>query len=339
MRHHAPLLHFPTTTLFVDDSRSFLENLSLQLDSSLAFRYFDSAHQALDYLNDDARLSTSLEAVFAEQEDQDEWPQSKLAVDLKLDHILREAQNLDRFERVSVVVVDFDMPEMDGLELCRRIADPAIKKILLTGKADEKVAVRAFNQGLIDRFILKQDIQAIPELNQAIAELQQAYFEQLTQTVREAVPAKSYRFLRDPAFAAELEKICAQLGAVERYLHAAPAGYLLRDGQGKEYLLLVKTDEELQSHREIAEDLGAPEELLAHLRGKQFVPYFATENGEYQPGGAHWQSCLLPAATIAGRELWHYAIAFETSALPIKGRGAYHAFLDRLDQQQRDHRF
>ena len=65
----------------------------------------------------------------------------------------REAVELASKLHPDVAVMDVAMPELNGMEFCRRITDPSIRKIVLTGKADEHVAVKSFNEGLIDRFI------------------------------------------------------------------------------------------------------------------------------------------------------------------------------------------
>ena len=60
----------------------------------------------------------------------------------------------DRFAEVSVAIVDYDMPGENGMEICRRLRNHPVRTVMLTGKADEKLATSAFNQGLIDRFVL-----------------------------------------------------------------------------------------------------------------------------------------------------------------------------------------
>ena len=66
--------------------------------------------------------------------------------------------NKERFGETSVVVVDFAMPQMNGEEFCRKLGQlkgNSVKIIMLTGEADEEMAVRLFNAGVIDKFLRK----------------------------------------------------------------------------------------------------------------------------------------------------------------------------------------
>ena len=45
---------------------------------------------------------------------------------------------------------------LDGLKVLETLVDWPGSRILLTGQADEQIAVKAFNSGLIDQFVPKQ---------------------------------------------------------------------------------------------------------------------------------------------------------------------------------------
>jgi len=336
-QYQIPPFYFPTTVIFVDDSKDFLTNLSLQLDSNLAFQLFDSPAEALQLLNGANGRPTLMERFFSRYRSTEDTPHSHHVIDVNLDRIHREVYNEFRFEQVSVAVVDYDMPSIDGLEFCRHIIDPAIKKVLLTGKADEKIAVHAFNQGIIDRFILKQDKDVIYTLNQAICDLQRAYFSQTERMLTEALAIGRHAFLRDALFAGRFREICEDLSIVEFYLCSEPDGMLLLDAGGASTLLMVSNEEGLRSQYEIAFEQGAPQELLNVLKSGEVLPYFWKTGGYYRPDSPAWRPFLYPATEFKGEQWQCYALIRDPQPYRTALVFPYRAFLDALDRQRRGH--
>lgn len=335
MKHYEILpFYFPTTVVFVDDSASFLNNLSLHLDPRLAFRLFDSPVGALMMVNMDGRVIPESGRYFAPYPFPDDLPYGHRAIDLNIDMIHREVHNEHRFEQVSVVVVDYEMPGIDGLKFCRSIQDPAVKKILLTGKADEKIAVQAFNEGIIDRFITKQDPNAAVVLNETIAEMQRAYFHYVARMLHEALRLDRPAFLYDILFAKRFQEICEELDIVEYYLYGEPNGMLLVDSGGGSYHLIIKTDKAMLNHYEVAYAQAAPDDLLAALKGGRMVPNFWRTRGEYSPEiRSDWAQYLHSALEFLGVEWYNYALVRKPSAFKTDFIYPYRDFLKDLDSK------
>lgn len=337
MKHRdIPPFYFPTTVVFVDDSADFLANLSLQLDSDLAFRLYDSPQDALAALSALPPPVLPNEKYFSLYRNGEEFPLFHHVIDLNLDKVHREVHNEFRFEHVSVAVVDYAMPEINGLEFCRNIKNPAVKKILLTGKADEKIAVQAFNQGLIDCFIPKHDAEVIQTLNRAIEESQQAYFCEIEQMLAGALAVGASDFLRDPLFAGVFREICRERRIVEYYLCSNPEGILMLDADAVPSLMIVQTEEDLFDHFEIAYDQAAPQGLLDALKSNQVVPYFWRSGGNYRPDCKDWRSCLFPATELKGRRWYYYSVIKNPPGFKLNSVVSYNEFLDQLDQQGRN---
>lgn len=324
-----PPFYHPTMVFFVDDNADFLDNLSLQLDPGLAYRTFDRPEDALALLNDEKAIPVG--RFFSRYRDTGYLPLNNHVINVDLHKVHREVYDEDRFAQVSVVVVDYDMPSMNGLEFCKRIENRAIKKILLTGKADEKLAVHAFNQGIIDRFVQKQDADAIESLNRAIAELQFAYFGQVERMLSDALTIGRHVYLRDPLFAREFHLICKRRLAVEYYLCSEPDGMLLLDAYGKVTLVLIPDDDYLLSQYEIAFEQGAPQELLEKLKSDDELPYFWKE-GYWTPECHDWREHLYPAREFEGERRYSYALVFNPPFYGKEHIKDYRAFLNELDQ-------
>jgi CheY-like chemotaxis protein len=330
-QHTIQPFYFPTTVAFVDDSAPFLANLSLQLNPQLAFKLFHSSFAALSTLNHEYAATPIDADLFSLYRHREDAGFADHVIQVSLDKIHREVHNADRFAQVSVVVVDYDMPEMNGLEFCHQLKNTAIKKILLTGKADEQLAVQAFNAKTIDRFIRKQDSNAMALLNDAIVELQQEYFQHMVHMLSRTLSMGTHVFLRDPAVAQRIQEIQQTLGIVEHYLACAPHGLLMFDAAGTAYLLLVQDAASMHEVYEIAYDQGAPDALLTQLRSGRCVPYFWKTEGHYAPIYSDWQACLHPATEIQGKDGYLYAVLKNPEGFNPQYLVSYNDYLEQLD--------
>lgn len=328
--------YFPTTCAFVDDSSDFLTNLSLQLDAQLSYKLFDSPIDALVTLNTQYRDLTLTQKYFSRYRYVEDFSLSNHVIDFDLNKIHREVYDEHRFEEVSVAVIDYVMPEIDGLEFCRQLKNPLLRKVLLTGKADEKFAVQAFNDGIIDRFIRKHDAGALTKLNQIIFELQREYFYTAQKALSDTLMVGTPRFLHDRRFAALFKSLCEQKRIIEFYLCANPDGMLLLNADGLASLLVVYSEKDMQAQYEIAFDQAAPQKLLDELKSGKVVPYFWPCDGHYGPEAADWQAYLHPAQQFEGAEWYYYALVPPSPRLGLHTVLSYNAFLHHQDSLTED---
>ena len=151
-----PLYYYPTTVLLLDNSVDFLTNFSSQLQKKLAVKLYSNPQSALGYLKTLDEVGKVSYRVFSNTQDHAGGnPVTNYALNLNLSSIKEEIYNPKRFSEVAAIVVDYDVTGLNGLEFCRKLDNTPIKKILLTNKIDEKVAIQAFNEGSIDYFIQK----------------------------------------------------------------------------------------------------------------------------------------------------------------------------------------
>lgn len=324
--------YYPTTVALIDDNPIFLQSLSLQLHDDLAYQLFTRPMDAVQRVNRPRTERPLYQRVFR-REHADDAGDRVIHLDLNL--IEREISNPCRFEDISVVVVDYDMPAMDGLECCHAIKDERVKKILFTGVADEKVAVRAFNEGAIDRFIIKSQGNAVTIVNQTIEELQRAYFREISGTLTSTLMLDPPGFLTDPAFLQRFHELMRAHAVVEYYLVADPPGFLMLTADGEISRLIVMDREALDRQRLLAESQGAPAEVLARLANRSALPYFfESADSFYEQSGYDWSEYLFEASRLPGARDWYYAI-MEAPPVDVDydaQSATYSAYLDRLDQ-------
>ena len=305
-----PIYHHPSLTVLIDDSDSFLKSLSFQLDPSLASKAFHDTRTAIEWLDqqegrDQPPHDGQLHASF------DTYPNSheECNVALDIEQIHRISFQRKRFMTPSVLVVDYSMPQMNGVQLCEALRHLPCKKILFTGVADEKVAVDAFNRGLIDRYIKKSDDDALDKLETEIIALQREYFAARTDPLRDMLTLHNYSFVGDPAFAALVSALLREHAIVEHYVYSNPAGILMYDADGQAQLMVVETETSMNSHYEVACDNDAPQSLLTALRERCIIPWFREGDGMYsQAFASGWHKYIAPAQVCRGAQNYYWAL-------------------------------
>lgn len=321
--------------MFVDDSRDFLLNFTLQLDESIAFKLYNSPQDALKSLNmahhpDQQQFN---ERCLTEYLDAEGSPLTNFTVNLDLAAIHWEVYNPQRFSEISVVVVDYAMPGMNGLEFFKQMENSQVKRILLTGRADERTAVEAFNDGIIDLYIQKQNPNITEVINKSIAKMQFSYFQNMSEIIIKMLSVTSPNCLQDPAFFELFDRIRKENNICEYYLTENSGSFLMLDADGKISYFIVKTEQDLRLHYELAQDNNAPEQILEQLRSGEMIPYFWQIDSMYQGEWNDWSTYLYPAQKAQGQETYYYAVIKEPPNSDIKADRilSYNAYLDQLD--------
>jgi DNA-binding response OmpR family regulator len=125
------------------------------------------------------------------------------------------------------------MPKMTGVEFCRAIRTLPVKPILLTGKAGLETAIAAFNEGVIDCFLQKQDSNVSAALRREIKRLQAENFSR-SDPIKRALGLRKPSFFSDPSFAKLFKEVSEANGIAEHYVCANPPGTMMRDAEGVE---------------------------------------------------------------------------------------------------------
>lgn len=304
-----PLYQHPTMTVLVDDSASFLHSLRFQLGPDLPSATFSDPAAALHWLRGQSLDADRLDGILAPCVDSYTLEPQPFSVALRVDQVRHLARRARRFQIPSVLVVDYAMPQMDGIQFCEAVRDLPCRKIMLTGVADEKQAIAAFNRGLIDRFIRKSERDALDRLEADIASLQHEYFMARSHTMRGLLHAREFAFVGDPAIAALVAQVGKVYQIVEHYLFDGPPGFLMYDSEARPHLLVIETGEGMDAHAEMARESGAPPALVQALRERRVIPNFSDGDGMYSAAFyKDWYTCTAPAQECQGRELYYWAM-------------------------------
>ncbi|WP_423396197.1 response regulator [Burkholderia sp. LMG 21824] len=268
---------YPVSVVFVDDNPDFLQALRGIFPDERLNRFFTQPQAALDFVSSrDAETPPTAADYFGAEK----AGGNAIGHDVLTD--------LARFEAVGAVVVDYSMPEVDGIRFLASIRNADCMKILLTGIADEREAVDAFNAGLIDCYLKKTDV----EMPRKLATV-------LDNAKRKFCAARGHISLheagatyRDPRIVKLIDAVAAREGIVEYYWRPNQDAVLMFDAAGAPSVFLAWSEEDWSFHCDIVADAGGPAELCRGMEARRIMPLFWPSQG-YRPGLADIR-CATP---------------------------------------------
>jgi len=254
------LFRRPGSFVFLDDDPEYLEMLAMVMPRQWNIRLFVRPAQCIHHLLREPR-----------QWEQDLWNQ-QLLVDLwrqgkpLIPQVLRYwAHATQRWALTQVCVVDFSMPGMDGLQVLSELVDWPGARVMLTGQADERVAVGAFNRGLIDHFIAKQTPDVSEQLARALERLSERAQHRHDTVWRATLRPEQQALLREPGVPQALGALLARHWT-EHVVIGDPFGVLGLDAAGRVGWLQLEAREGLATMAELAQLEGLAGAGLEEIR-------------------------------------------------------------------------
>ena len=255
-----PLFQRPGAVVFLDDDPDYLEMLALVLPRHWHVKLFVRPAECINYLQQEPPFWEA--DTWNQQQLVDQWRGGKPLIPQILAYW---SKYTERYALTRVCVFDYSMPGMDGLQALSELADWPGSRVLLTGQADEEVAVRAFNRGLIDQFIAKQTPDISRRLITAVEHLMAAPNARHAQIWRATLNPAQSALLRVPSVTRDLIAFASKRW-VEHMVIGDPFGILGMDAAGHVSWLQLETPEGLQALAELAELEGVAAAGISDIR-------------------------------------------------------------------------
>lgn len=328
--------YFPTTVVFIDDHESFLKNITKSINPNLITKSFTKISAFKDFL--EKNPSIILKSRWIELRENVEFQQMSINqqdVAINLNLLYEQIYKFNRYNEFSVAIVDYAMPEINGIDLCQMIKkiNPNIKTLLLTGEADHQTAVDAFNNRLIDKFIKKgSDEDFIDNLNAAILQLTRDYFTQTFSSLNMNLTGVN-PLLSQNAFLELFYKVYKQHNACEYYLVDPMGCFLMLNKQGEAMWLIVKDEQNYETYSELVHSENHfDQKNIELIQEKKLIPFY---HGEYLnlPLPDEWSKHLLPSSVLKiNDEAYPYAEykGFSHTIIDPKKVHSFNEYLDDL---------
>jgi CheY-like chemotaxis protein len=318
-----PLFHRPGTVVFLDDDPDYLEMLALVLPRSWHVKLFLRPQHCINYLQQEPPFWEA--DAWTQQQLVEEWREGKALIPQVLAYW---SKYTERYSLTRVCVFDYSMPEMDGLTALGELVDWPGSRVLLTGQADEQVAVRAFNRGLIDQFLAKQTPDISRRLIESVEHLMAAPNARHSQIWRATLTAEQNGLLRIPSIGRELSAFASREW-FEHLVIGSPFGVIGMDAHGKVSWLQLETREGLKALAELAEIEGVSPGEVQDIREGRVLANLELRQAFGRTGPVQ----LNPAFALGpDKNLFGAVFQIEPARCPPV-QNSYDAWLSRQDRR------
>lgn len=310
-----PLCYAPLVTMLIDDDKDYLEGLQDVFSNNQKRIFCSKAADAINLIKSNQYNYFSI----CEPKDPDatDHPKSEFNITKLHEHIY----NPERLNNIGIVVVDYAMPVKNGLEVCKELGSLPVQKILLTGETDEKFAVRAFNDGLIDFFILKSEENLRQKIQESIQQKQLDYFCDISMPFYRMLDDSTTELLSNPDFKLIFSELLKDNTIVEYYMLDRSGSYLLLDAKNNPIWLAVKSEQEMQEYCDFISMYTVPKSVSDALKQRTKLPFFFTKK-DFDTPPEQWEKYLHLVQSVGTSNKYYYAV--------IKGDKLY-----KLDKREK----
>lgn len=287
--------YHPIKVIFLDDNRAFLDALDLEFCTQINMLTLTNPDTTMQEI--DSHYKDSTQSIFKLMNNINEDTTNNRVLDFDLSKILNLIYDKTRFDNVAVLVVDYEMPEINGIEFCQKLKKRKIFKIMLTAEADKDTAIKAFNNGLIDRFLLKTSNDLFPEITLAIQELSHRYFRELSLNIINGYGSSINALFDSELYQQLFSKVASQAQAVEYYLVDNSGSVLFLDKYANPTWLVFRNLEELADQIDLLQGYDLPEQLMVSVTNKEKILFLLSEK-DYKKPISQWVDYLFDSEKL-----------------------------------------
>lgn len=239
----------PGIVAFLDDDGEFLELLGEVLPSDWSLKLFDEPPGLFESMQSDKLVLADESGQHQSILEKTNGGESAIA---QLLHFWR-TDGIKRYSTTRAFVVDYSMPALTGLEVLERLDEWPGARLMLTGQADEMLAITAFNKGLIHQFIPKQTKDLAQRLIETLGLLMDMPLDDLGKIWLNNLTREQLALVREPNVASWLSSLVRAQGWVEYAVVGAPFGILGLNADGVAGWLQIEHHKSARSLDELAE--------------------------------------------------------------------------------------
>ncbi len=295
--------YHPIKVIFLDDSRSFLDALDLEFGTQLNMLTITNPDTVIQTIDNHSQNITK--SVFKLMNDVDTDTTTDRVIGFEVSNMLSLIYDKKRFDHVAILVVDYEMPDINGIEFCQKLKERKIFRIMLTAEADKDTAIKAFNNGLIDKFILKTNEELYLEITFAVQELTQRYFKEISSSIINGHTSSIGALFSNESYLQLFAEIVSRVQPVEYYLVDNSGSFVFLDKDANPTWLIVRHNKELDEQVELLQGYDVPDQIIESVAKKEKILFLLSEK-EYKKPIGEWVKHMFDSKKLDNN--YYYSI-------------------------------
>lgn len=308
MTNTLPLFYFKPTLCWIDDDQLFLDAASLHYSPEFESMAYTESFEAVAALSQYTSPLSTIHFTRELTESDLYGTQGHHPISLNIPAIKSLMQSQDKHKEIAVLVSDYNMPGQTGLEVFAQLKSLPCQKILLTGDATHESVVKAFNDGLIHRFIRK-DHNASEILQKYIADLVEQHFQEKSRSLMNHLESSKPSALSDPVFIRAFNQWREKEKIVEFYLIHKQGWFIAKNAKGEILHFIVFSEQDKNDFLALHDE--APAETVTLLKSFEqglTVPFFGVDVESWDIPHSEWEQYFYPAEILQGREVYYWTV-------------------------------
>jgi CheY-like chemotaxis protein len=264
-----PVCYHPVTVLSVDDDKGFLSLLTAEVSDKLSLLCFDNPEEAIEYTKSKHHYLPFTDRCLTKEPNDAQF---------NFTAIRNEIYNPNRFKEIFIVITDYDMPNITGIDLIKTMEfQPEIAQyahILLTGKISDEFKGKIAKLGMSKEYIGKDDPDYINKLLALIEKRLSKIFQwysYMPARILSMSNKEKTSFLFDGNFMQLFNAHIKENNICEFYLFDKQGSYLFLDEQANLSWFFIRNETGIENTLKLAIEYGAPEKVIEAIKTKKVI--------------------------------------------------------------------
>lgn len=292
-----PIIYYPIKVLFIDDDQDLLELYNNKYKINYNVKTLSDPIEALKILNTQHPLDIGIidKNIDLNEIELTDNEGELIIKRLILNNMLPFIKKKSKYNQIGIIVADYRMPEINGIDLFKKIKDKTIKKILLTGEYDLSGAVDSLNNKIIDCYINKGEEDTMKSITSFLEAFQIEYFNDLTDKLIGDLVPEHLPFLSDEKFIKFFKNKIEEHKVREYYLLDKNGTFLMIDDQSQKFILVIHTNNSLDEFCDLYNFKQANSNLFDSIKVRNQIPFFGANIDPLNIKDTEWKNYMYKA--------------------------------------------